>query len=477
MADGYAQATGRPVLVNVHSAAGTGNAMGNLTNAQSAHVPVIVTSGQQARQYAALGALLTNVDAPTLARPLVKWSNEPLRPQDVPHALSKGILLATSAPAGPVYLSLPLDDWDIDADASALEQLKARAVYGDPVVSEGSLELLRSRLAAASNPVMILGPGTDDAAGWGGATRLAEQLALPVFVASSPSRCPFPTRHPNYRGILPSDIPGVAGKLDRHDLIAAFGAAIFRYHEFAEGDYLPAGSELWAVTSDPDEAARAPVGHILIGDPSDALTRLRGSMPATGRPPLTSPAQPGLLDEAGPAFSADAIISALNAAKDENTVIAHEWTSVDTTWDRFDLSRPGSLFFPDAGALGWGLPAAIGLQLGNPSRRVLAILGDGALHYTVSALWTAARYRVPVVFVVARNREYAALKKFAQVMHIDGVPGLELPHIDITGIATAYGIPATQVTSLAQLTTTVKDALAGDGPRLIEVSQERLSST
>ena len=293
MADGYAQATGRPVLVNVHAAAGTGNAMGNLTNAQSAHVPVIVTSGQQARRYAALGALLTNVDAPTLARPLVKWSNEPLRPQDVPHALSTCILLATSAPAGPVYLSLPLDDWDIDADAGALEQLKARAVYGDPVVPEGSLELRRSRLAAASNPVMILGPGADDAVGWGGATRLAEQLALPVFVASSPSRCPFPTRHPNYRGILPSDIPGVTGKLAGHDLIAAFGAAIFRYHEFAEGDYLPAGAELWAVTSDPDEAARAPVGHILIGDPSDALTRLAGTMAATGRPPLTSrPAWP-----------------------------------------------------------------------------------------------------------------------------------------------------------------------------------------
>ena len=300
MADGYAQATGRPALVNVHAAAGTGNAMGNLTNAQSAHVPLIVTSGQQARPYAALGALLTNVDAPTLARPLVKWSNEPLRPQDLPYALSKGILLATSAPAGPVYLSLPLDDWDTDADPSALDQLKARTVHGNPIVPEGPLETLRSRLASASNPVMILGPGTDDAAGWGGATRLAEQLALPVFVASSPSRCPFPTRHPNYRGILPSDIPGVAARLDGHDLIAAFGAAIFRYHEFAEGDYLPAGAELWAVTSDPDEAARAPVGHALIGDPADALTRLADTIPATGRTALTALPQPEPLGWVGP---------------------------------------------------------------------------------------------------------------------------------------------------------------------------------
>ncbi|MBN9113576.1 MAG: benzoylformate decarboxylase [Pseudonocardia sp.] len=476
MADGYARATGRPALVNVHAAGGTGNAMGNLTNTQAGHVPVIVTSGQQARRYAALEALLTNVDAPTLAKPLVKWSNEPLRPQDVPYALSKGILLATSAPAGPVYLSLPLDDWDADADADALAQLTVRAIYGNPVVAEASLDLLRDRLTASSNPVMILGPGTDDAAGWDGATRLAESLALPVFVAPSPSRCPFPTRHPNYRGILPSDIPGVASKLEGHDLIAAFGTAIFRYHVFADGDYLPPGAELWSVTSDPDEAARAPVGRALIGNPSDALVRLADTTLAGERPPLTAPARPRPLNEAGPEFSADAIIGALDAATDENTVIAHEWTSVDTTWDRFDLSRPGSLYFPDAGALGWGLPAAIGLQLGHPSRRVLAILGDGALHYTVSALWTAARYRVPVVFVVARNQEYAALKNFAQVMQLEGVPGLELPDIDITGIAEGYGIPATRVVSLSQLTTDVEAALSGDGPHLVEVPQQRATT-
>jgi benzoylformate decarboxylase len=300
MADGFAQATGRPALVNLHAAAGTGNAMGNLTNTQSGHVPVIVTSGQQARRYTALNAMLTSVDAPKLAEPLVKWSHEPPRPADVPQALSRGILLAASAPAGPVYISLPLDDWDHDADLSALRHLKSRAVDGDPVVPEQALARLRDRLAAAKNPVMVAGPGIDNQAGWDGAVRLAEQLAMPVLVAPSPSRCPFPTRHPNFRGILPAGIPTVARHFEEHDLIVAFGAAIFRYHEFVEGDYLPEGAELWAVTSDPDEATRAPFGHILIGDPSDAISRLAGAMPRVGRDqvgPVRShpPGQPVLL--------------------------------------------------------------------------------------------------------------------------------------------------------------------------------------
>jgi len=255
--------------------------MGNLTNTQSGHVPVVVTAGQQARRYTELNAMLTNVDAPTLPAPLVKWSHEPPRPQDVPHALSRGILLAASAPAGPVYISLPLDDWDYDADASALEHLKVRTVHGDPVVAEPTLDLLRSRLLAAKNPLLVLGPGVDNATGWDGAIRLAENLALAVFVAPSPSRCPFPTGHPGYRGVLPSDIPGVAQHFEGHDLVVVFG-------EFKEGNYLPSGTELWAVTSDPDEATRAPVGQILIGDPSAALARLADFVPANGRPAALS---------------------------------------------------------------------------------------------------------------------------------------------------------------------------------------------
>src|SRR6201994_5000120 len=159
MADGFAQATGRPALVNLHAAAGTGNAMGNLTNTQSGHVPVIVTSGQQARRYTELNAMLTSVDAPKLAEPLVKWSHQPARPQDVPQALSKGIFLATAAPAGPVYLSLPLDDWDHDADLSALGHLKSRSVDGNPIVPAQPLARLRDRLPPPPHPRLGGGAG------------------------------------------------------------------------------------------------------------------------------------------------------------------------------------------------------------------------------------------------------------------------------------------------------------------------------
>jgi benzoylformate decarboxylase len=478
MADGFAQATGKPSLVNVHAAAGTGNAMGNLINTQSGHSPVVITSGQQARKYTELKAYLTNVDAPKLVEPLVKWSHEPARPQDAPQSLSKAILLATAAPSGPVYLSLPLDDWDQDADASALGQLKSRVIDGNPVVSEEALGALRERLAAAHNPVMVAGPDIDTPAGWDGAVRLAEKLSLPVLVAPSPARCPFPTRHPSYAGLLPGDIPGVASHFDGHDLVVAFGAPIFMYHEFADGDYLPADVELWAVTSDPDEAARAPVGHILIGDPAEAVQRLADTIAGAGRPPLPAREPLAQADTTGPAFTMEAILDAVNAAKTDSTVFAHEWTSTMTAaWDRLELTRPGSLYLSAGGGLGWGLPAAIGLQLADPSRRVVALLGDGSVHYSISGLWTAAQHNIPVVFIVARNSEYRALKEFSRFMHDPDAPGMELPDMDIPGIASSYGVESERVKTLTDLTRAVKDALSSDKPHLIEISERRLADS
>jgi benzoylformate decarboxylase len=258
MADGYAQASGRPALVNLHSAAGTGNGMGALANAWNAHTPLIVTAGQQTRAMVGVEALLTNLDSTQLPRPLVKWSYEPSIAQDVPLAMSRALHMAALPPSGPVYLSVPYDDWAAEADPQS-SALLDRRVHAVGSFDGLSLSRVVERLNAAKNPVLVLGPEVDAGRANAHAVRLAEKLHAPVWAAPSAPRCPFPTTHPYFRGLLPAAIKGISAALAGHDLILVVGAPVFRYHEYEPGAYLPEGAELVAVTSDAQEAARAPV--------------------------------------------------------------------------------------------------------------------------------------------------------------------------------------------------------------------------
>src|SRR5436190_298204 len=158
MADGYAQATGRPTLVNLHTAPGVGNAMGGIFNAQANKSPLVITAGQQARELITLQANLTNRDAARMPHPLVKWSYEPPRAQDVPLALARAAHVATLPPAGPVFVSIPMDDWGVEADAGAVEHAIARTVTGRATADPEVLRELAERLAGARHPVSGAGP-------------------------------------------------------------------------------------------------------------------------------------------------------------------------------------------------------------------------------------------------------------------------------------------------------------------------------
>lgn len=471
IADGYAQASGSLGVVNLHSSSGTGNAMGNLTNSAAAHVPLLVLAGQQSRRYVPLNGMLTNVSPTELTQPLTKWSAEPLRPEDTPLVVSQGALLAESAPRGPVFVSVPLDDWARPADEAATVHLTARRAAGSPVLSPESITEIAEALAAAANPVLVLGPGVDDAAGWAATTMLSERRGLPVWVAPSPSRAPFPTRHPNFRGALPTGLGAVSETLAGHDLVLTLGAAVFRYHQFVDGDVLPAGATLIGVTSDPAEAARAPMGALYVGDPSDAAARIAAGLPDAQRLRGDGPT----LDAAPPSVdgrhSGHAILDAVDRGKPDDAVVVLEWTSADMLWSRLTFRRPQSYYFPANGGLGWGLPAAIGVQLGDPSRPVVALIGDGAMQYTPSALWTAARYDVPVTFVVCQNEEYGALQRFSRLMDVPDGGYLDLPGVDPLSIARGYGIDSRRIDDLDELEQFVRDAPAARGPRLALVPQ------
>jgi benzoylformate decarboxylase len=471
MADGYAQATGRPAFVNLHSAAGLGNAMGNLTNTRAAHTPLVVTAGQQSRAMVGLGAVLAEPELTRVPEPHVKWSFEPARAQDVPRALSEAFHLAALPPAGPVFVSLPLDDWTRPVDAQEVALLAHRRVHSAGAAAPQLLADLADRLARARAPVIVVGPEVDNEHAYPLVVALAERIGAPVWTAPVPPRCPFPTRHRLWQGVLPPSIAGVSEHLTGHDLIVALGAPIFRYHVYLPGPWLPAGAELVALLSDPHEASRAAFGDAVVADVGAVVEQLLDRVPAREREPHL-PARPGL-DVATPdraPFTANAVFAELARWVPVEVPLVNESTSNTVEfWTHLNRSRPRSLFFPAAGGLGFGLPAAVGVALADPARPVVAVLGDGALQYGVTGLWTAAQLGLPITFLVLRNGGYEGLRGFLAPLGVTTAPGLDLPGLDAVPIARGYGVPAESVTSGEELAAALRGAVTADGPRLFEV--------
>ncbi|WP_413249120.1 benzoylformate decarboxylase [Sinomonas flava] len=471
MADGYAQASGRPALVSLHAAAGTGNAMGALTNAWYSHTPLVLLAGQQVRSTIGQEVMLANIGATELPRPLVKWASEPSHPDDVVRTLGQAIHTAQSSPGGPVYVSVPYDDWSHEAEETALRAPDRRVDIAGGL-SESQLGWLAGTIDAAANPVLVLGPDVDAARANGTAVALAEKLRAPVWVAPSAPRCPFPTRHPCFRGVLPASVSGISGRLVGHDLVLVIGAPVFRYHEYEPGQYLPQGTTLVHLTTDPGEAARAPTGTSIVADIGSALEDLVKHVTASERAmPTARPLpQPGSALTKDRLLSSAAVLDAVNAQAPDDAIYVNEATStVPQVWERIEMREPGSYYFPAAGGLGFGLPAAVGVQMAEPSRRVVAIVGDGSANYGLSALWTAAQWKLPVTVVVLNNGTYGALRAFAGKLDAAGSPGLDLPGIDFCQLAAGYGVEAHRVSTVEEFTDRFRSALQGDAPVLLDV--------
>lgn len=470
MADAYAQVTGRPAVVNLHTAPGVGNAVGALVTAQANRAPLVVTAGQQVRAMMQFEALLTNTNAVELPRPAVKWSYEPPRPQDVPAVLARATYLAMQPPRGPVFVSLPMDDLDAPADDAATGLVVARKVSGRAAPDPAALGELVERLGGAANPVLVLGGGVDASGGLGAAVELAEKLRVPVWRAPEPGRLGFPEDHPYFRGSLPNAIAPLSAKLAGHDLIVVIGAAVFKYYPYMPGDFLPPGAALVQVTDDAGEAARAPMGDAIVADPALTLERLAELVPPADRPePAGRPAPRTPAYGDGP-LSADAVFATVAETLPDDAVIFNESPSnLAAARDQIRPGRPASYFFTTSGGLGFALPGAVGASLARPDQPVLAIVGDGSAQYAITALWTAARYGARVTFLVLVNEEYKILKWFGERENVSGAPGLDLGGLDHVSLAHGYGVPAIRAETPEAVRDALKNAFTAPGPHLIEV--------
>ena len=473
MADGYAQVTGRPVLVNLHAASGSGNAMGALTNAVAARSPLVVTAGQQVRTAIGPEAMLANVDAPQLMKPLVGWAGEPACAADVPRSLAQAVFEAQLR-RRPSYLSVPYDDWTAEADGPATAGLD-REVERSACPDTAVVDRLVAEVQSARSVALVLGGDLDTDGLFAEATALAERLGAPTWGAPSVFRLPFPNRHPLFRGVLPAAIAPVAAALAPHDLVLVLGAPVFRYHQHVPGDYLAEGTRLVQVTDDAEAAARAPMGRAVVTDPGAVVRALLKALPDAAEPAgeYSTPAAPATAQEPR-LLHPEQVFAALRDTQAADTSYVVESTSTNGSWWRqMDLRRGGSYFFPAAGGLGYGIPAAVGVALAQPDRPVVGVIGDGSANYGITGLWTAAQQHLPVTYVLLRNGTYAALEWFAGVLGTPDAPGTTIPGLDFTAIAAGYGVAGVQATDLEHL----RDLLArpAEGPRLIQVDTETTS--
>jgi benzoylformate decarboxylase len=473
MADGFAQSTGKPALVNLHTSAGTGNAMGSLVAAYKGNTPLIVTAGQQTREMVLCDPYLSNPEPTIMPMPWVKWAYEPKRAEDVPAAFMRAYTMALQPPAGPVYLSIPLDDWEKVALGPAVIRTVSHRVAPDAE----RLRDFADRINRAQRPLVVFGPEVDRSGAWDAGVAFAEKVGAPVHSGPLPDRASFPENHPLYRGMLPLTVAGVAEVLQGHDLVVVIGAQVFRYYPYVAGDYLPEGSELLQITADPGLAGAAPVGDSLIADTRLALEQLvglindRGSAQAA---PSPSAQNTEIVDASSSPLTPDAAWSTLATVKPADSPVVTESTSTMAQQMRWlPTTRPGSFFATASGGIGWGVPGAVGVALGDRARgvrrTVVATIGDGSFQYSVQAIWTAAQHRLPIVFVVMRNEEYSILKSFALLEKTPGVPGLDLPGLDIASIATGFGCRAINVDTTEKLAHEFTSALTADGPTVIVV--------
>jgi benzoylformate decarboxylase len=465
MADGYAQATRNAAFVNLHSAAGVGNALGNIYTAHRNQTPMVITAGQQARSILPLQAFLYAERASEFPRPYVKFAVEPARAEDVPSAIARAYYVAMQPPCGPTFVSVPIDDW-----THQTHPIEAREVSRELGPDPAAMKTLATAISASKHPALVIGPGVDRAQAVDLMVEVAEKTKASIWVSPFSARCSFPERHPQFAGFLHASPAQLSEALRGHDLVVAIGAPVFTFHVEGHASIFDGATSIFQITDDPDAAAVTPVGTSIIATIKPALTTLLELLPETKRavpagrilPPAPSAADP---------IPVDYLLHALASAMPGDAVLVEEAPSHRPVMHKFMPMRGQDSFYTmSSGGLGHSLPAAVGMALGRPGVRTVCLIGDGSAMYSIQALWTAAQRKLPLTVVVINNSGYGAMRSFSQVMQVRNVPGLDLPGIDFVKLAEGMGCDAVRVTKSSELAAALQRGLNHAGTSLVEVA-------
>ena len=482
MADGYARATGRPAFVSLHVAAGLANGLIGLLNARRSRTPLVVIAGQQDRRHLQQDPMLSG-DLVALATPAVKSAHDVQHARDLPLALRRAFALSVRPPAGPVFLSVPMDVFAEDTEV----EVPARTPT-PPLGPAPGIERAAVLLGGGARPAIVAGDGVGREDAVGALVRAAEACGATVHHQPMADALNFPTTHPLYAGMLPPRHDAIRAALAPYDVVLIAGAHAFTPHHYTPGPALPPGLTVVQLDSDPDEIGRnfaADAG--LVGSLGPSLHRLADLL-RERVPDQTAKAR---VLRAGEQHAADrdradsaaraayspaplapwAAAHAVARGLPPGTAVVEEAITVGLLLRRLvRLDRPGSYTHTVGGGLGWGIGAAVGRALAEPGRPVVAVLGDGSTLFGLQGLWSAARQQVPVLFVVMSNGVYRTLQDTYEAMGGKGVcPGTELGPLDFTRAAAFFGVDAVRAESAEHLRELVAGAGRLSGPLLVDV--------
>jgi thiamine pyrophosphate-dependent acetolactate synthase large subunit-like protein len=497
MADAYARLTRRPAFVEVHIAPGLGNAIGMLHNAAVGRTPMVVYAGQSPSSVLVQEPLLSGplVD---MARPICKWAAQIEHAHDVPRALRRAFKVAMEPPQGPVFLALPMDTLDTEAD---VEIVPTTYTHWRGRADPGALGEAAEALLASRNPMLMVGDSVALADAQPEVVALAELAGLPIFECYA-SDFNVPATHPLYLGSVNIVSPGpLRATLEDCDLLLVVGAPLFQLiFPDAERSPLPPGAKVIQIDINPWELSKNITPEIaLLADPKAALAELTeqvrrrltpmqadaAARRASRTAEQTRTARDRYHEAAKAAWDATPISAPrlmheiTRAMPEDGLIFSEAITNQAHLVAALQPEEPGRMVRVRGGGIGPGLPGSLGAQLARPDRKVIGVCSDGAAMYSITALWTAAHHRIPVTYVMLNNGAYRILKLNMVEYLGEAARGRRFVGMDLTDpdlrfdrLAEAMGVPGRRVERPEDLAPALREAIAHQGPSLVDVVME-----
>ena len=494
MADGYAQASGKPAFVNLHTAGGLGHGMGAIMNAKIARVPMIITAGQQDLRHFLADPLLA-ADLVGMAAPIAKWCYEPNSLDDLPLILRRAFYNSMSPPRGPVFLSLPMNILDESGSPPMLPASRVERASIGAGVADLAAELLQFRPART---VIVAGNDIAETGVDASIARVARLLGAPVYGSSWPSVNNFASVDPFWRGSLPTTAKGISEILGQYDCMLGLGGKTLVAIVYTARDPIPEDITFYHISEDGNDLCHNDAPRLgIVGNVKATLEVLAEELERRVSPQTiernvqiardAQETQQRALSRQAEIADRDPQIRPIVAAREmmrvvaDGTLVVDEAPCANAFTQRMHRSTAAKQYFHNrGGALGWGMPASVGVSLAHDKTPVLCVVGDGSSLYSPQALWSAVHEETPVVFVILNNGEYGILKEFMLNQpqynaQKHGFLAMDLcdPIVDFQFLARSMGVSAQKVTSKGEISGIIEAALAAGRPQLIEIPVTR----